>query len=103
MAIHEDLEGIEVAVCMNGQEMGEYEDEGYQSSHESATVRMHEDRWAVSKYVESVINNTFSVKCTVNPAYRASSPRILFQVFVDGVKAHGRLVQRKKINSKAHV
>jgi hypothetical protein len=85
IAVHDDIESIGVAVRMNGQDIREYETENDDSTHDVAAVRDHEDRWTVTKYIESVTDANFSIKLLVHPEYHATSPKLGFNVWVDGV------------------
>src|SRR4051812_502722 len=95
MAIHDDLEGIEVVVCTDGQNMLEYGAEPEESTHASAAVRLHEEQWTVTRYIESKTDQYFSIKCKVHPEHLATSPQLGFDIYLDGVRISEPLVARE--------
>lgn len=96
MAIHEDVSGIEVAICRDGVVATEYEADPEESLHVNPNVRFHEDRWTVAKYIESITNETFSIKFTVHPHYVSTSAKLGFEVLIDGVRVWEPLVDSWK-------
>lgn len=96
MAIHDDIEGIEVTICMNGEPMPEYDAEAEQSTNPSPIVSLNEDMCTVSKYIEAVTDQNFSVKFKISPEYTATSHHLGFEVLLDGVRVWEPLIDRMK-------
>jgi hypothetical protein len=92
MAIHDDVDGIEVSICMKGEELQEYETETKESQNANPLIRYYEDQWTVTKYVESETDEDFSIKFTVQPYYQATSAKLGFEVLLDGVRVRESLV-----------
>jgi hypothetical protein len=78
MAVHDDVEGIEVAVCVDGQALKEYKTDN------DPAVRFHEDTCTVTNYIEAVTGKNFTFKLAINSSYNATSPNLNFEIAVNG-------------------
>ncbi|TGO79330.1 hypothetical protein BELL_0036g00190 [Botrytis elliptica] len=77
MAVLDSLPGIEVAVCVDGEPLKEYENtedelilnepEGLGKKFE---VAKHQRSVTIKKFVESTAGNFFTIKCTIKSPYR---------------------------------
>jgi hypothetical protein len=77
MAILDELPGIEVAVCIDEQQVHEYFDDEFHTKPHVNTV---------STYIESETSREFAVKIIAKEPYALNCPTLGFQIFVDGVK-----------------
>jgi hypothetical protein len=86
MAILDQLPGIEVAVCIDEQQLEEYPDDEFQARPHVNTV---------STYIESKTLREFSVKILVKEPYVLTCPTLGFQIIVDGVKVREPLLTQR--------
>jgi hypothetical protein len=86
MAILDELPGIEVAVCINEQQIREYVDDDSLATPQLNTV---------SKYIMSEKLAEFSIKIIVKEPYALNCPTLGFQIIVDGVKVREPLLTQK--------
>jgi hypothetical protein len=93
MAIHDDLPGIEVTVKSNGYPLLEYDTENDRPSHRDISVRLHEENWTRTNYIESFTGGEFSIGVAIHPGHTLDCPNIGFKVVVDGVKASEPLLR----------
>ncbi len=92
MAIHEDLPGVEVTVCLNGEASKEYPAENDDFEHEDPAVVLHNQTWTITNYIEAVTGKPFTIKMKACDPFRLQSPTIGFDVYVDGNYIDGTLL-----------
>jgi hypothetical protein len=85
MAIHPDLPGIEVTVCVDGSPLTEYDTENDEITHDDPAVALRKNTCTVTKYVEVVEGKEFGVTMAVNAPYELDCDAISFRLTVDGV------------------
>ena len=84
MAIHGDLEGIEVTICIDGQPVTEYETDNDEIEHSQPLVKLHQANVTVTNYIEAITNKEFSIKVEIRPPYKFDCPTLTFQIMIDG-------------------
>ena len=93
MAILQMLPGVEVAVCVDGEALVEYDNGDFEAQLGSTTV---------SSYVESETGKEFSIKLIVQDPFDLFYPTLSFQIFVDGVKVREPLLRRTMYEKGTH-
>jgi hypothetical protein len=86
MAILDEIPGIEVAVCIDEQQLKEYVDDEFHGRPHVNTI---------STYIESETLREFSVKILIKEPYVLNCPTLGFQIIVDGVKVREPLLTQK--------
>lgn len=81
MAAHDDLPGIEVSVCMNGEKTKEYYAESKINQHDRK-VALHQTAWSVTKFIESIEESGFSVKVDIKKPYKLDCDALSFELEV---------------------
>lgn len=84
MAIHGDLEGIEVTICIDGKPVTEYETDNDEIKHNDPVVVIHQANMTVTNYIEATTNKEFTIKIQVQSPYKIDCPRLGFYTTVDG-------------------
>ena len=102
MAIHPDLPGIEVTVCVDGQALKEYETENDPIKHKVQAIAAHQEKCTITKFVESADDTAFAVQLAVRAPYKMTSRRLKFEVEVDGVWVESPLMHVNKYNNTHH-
>jgi hypothetical protein len=92
MAVLDDLEGIEVTICVDGQALHEYNDDEIEA--QAGAVGAHQASKTVSKYIEAATGKEFAVKVTVKSPYKMDCPTLSFRCRVDGMKVGSRGLQK---------
>ncbi|TEY58714.1 hypothetical protein BOTCAL_0202g00170 [Botryotinia calthae] len=96
MAILENVRGIKVTVCTDGQALQEYDDDAPEGV--PAGVEGYDEApRTVSKYIESATGKAFYIKLEISKAYKFDSPIVSFQDFVDGIKVSSKHGGKKDI------
>ncbi|PMD38440.1 hypothetical protein L207DRAFT_585338 [Hyaloscypha variabilis F] len=85
MAILSSLPGIQVTVCVGGQDAPEHDDNDMEPNPEPNLV---------SSYIEAETMMEFSIKLIVQDPFNLSYPTLGFQIYVDGVKVREPLLRR---------
>ncbi|CZR63017.1 uncharacterized protein PAC_12914 [Phialocephala subalpina] len=85
MAVHPDLPGVEIVVCVDGVALEEFEDT---EGDESISRQREEDdtTLTVSKYIKSVADQEFGIKYTLQDPFKMDCPILGVTVFLDGKK-----------------
>jgi hypothetical protein len=84
MAVLNHLEGIEVAICVDGQALHEYNDDGIEA--QAGAVGAHQASKTVSKYIEAATGKEFAIKVTVKSPYKMDYPTLYILYKVDGME-----------------
>jgi hypothetical protein len=84
MAIHHDLPGIEVSVCMNGENIKEYQTKSDKADHCDTRVVLHQTAWAITNFIEAIEDNEFSVKISIQQPFQLDCSALSFELTVDG-------------------
>lgn len=84
MAVLEFVPGIEVTVCIDGEPLQEYEDEGAEDDDKS-----------IIRYIEATSDKAFALELRVGPPYVFDCPTLGFTVHVDGKEANSPLLEKK--------
>jgi hypothetical protein len=84
MAILDALPGIEVTVCTEGEPMREYDTENAVITLEDAAIVTHQQNATVTKYIESVTYQVFTINLEVQGLFKLDSPALAFEGYVDG-------------------
>jgi hypothetical protein len=85
MAILSSLPGIQVTVCVGGQDAPEHDDNDMEPNPEPNLV---------SSYIEAETMMEFSIKLIVQDPFDLFYPTLGFQIYVDGVKVREPLLRR---------
>lgn len=89
MAINPALPELEITVNVDGQPLREYEDDDIDGSLHSEPLALRQK--AVSKYVEAVTDQEFSIDLTLCASYEPTSPSLTARVYADGEWISGEI------------
>jgi hypothetical protein len=89
MAVLDITPGIEVTICSGGQALPEYENNDTKAEQVNSSA--YKTYRTVSRYVESVTGQEFSVNMSLSPRFNFDCPTIAFRVHVDGVEVFTNL------------
>lgn len=94
MAIHEDLPGIEIKVCVDDIRLEEYDDEEEQSVQptEAGSVKK------VSRYIESLADQEFTIKYWVRHPFELDYPMLGVDVLMDGKRVVQKVLRKGRID-----
>lgn len=95
MAIHGEIPGIQVTVCVNGRPLEEFNVDNDPSEHQDPVVRGHEQSCTKTVFIESQTGKEFTVKIRVKKPYHMDSPNLSFRTFVDGQIVWKPLMRRR--------
>lgn len=84
MAIIADLPGLEVNVCIDETSLEEFDDKGEEEEEESPQPQQADATKSISKYIKSVADQEFVIKWSAQDPFKVDSPRLSFDVVVDG-------------------
>lgn len=90
MAVQPDLPGIEVIVCVDDIPLKEFEDD-----EEERQLGSGGPTKKVSKYIESVADQEFTVKYFVRHPFKLDSPMLGGDVLVDGKRVAQKVLSKK--------
>ena len=105
MAIIDTLPGVEVTVQVDEEALREYnDDEGDRPKH------IHPNGHHVSKYIEAIDDQEFTILTTLRQPYAPDSPSVTAKTYIDGQRADGRIaknlayamINRCKLRSKGN-
>ena len=96
MAILDLVPGLEVTVCVDDHPLEEYNDDEEVEAQPGEAFQ-HQASRTVSKYVESITDKEFEIRCNVTSAFNMDCPTLFFTVFVDGAKLVSRLIRYKTL------
>ncbi|KAL3425106.1 hypothetical protein PVAG01_04387 [Phlyctema vagabunda] len=94
MAIHKDVKGYEVTVCVDGEPLKEYEHTLEQGSPSADRVAQHKAEKTMTRYVEAVDGKAFTIKIGIKRRTTIRCEALVFRVFVDGKKIRGKYSSR---------
>jgi hypothetical protein len=100
MAIHKDVEGIEVFICVDGERATGYNADYEFYEEENQAVAEHQERVTISNYVESTTGKEFSIHLLVKSSYQMDSPALSFQTSVDENWVNLVFVDKEDINGE---
>lgn len=63
----------------------------------SEDVRTHQMNYTITKYIESVTDAQFLVKCIVKPTYVMDCEKLAFKVFIDAERMRGPTIDRNQL------
>lgn len=95
MAIHGELPGIQVTVCVDGRALEEFNVDNDRSEHRDPVVRGHEQNCTKTVFIESQTGKKFTIKIRVKKPYHMDSPNLSFRTFVDGQVVWKPLMRRR--------
>lgn len=98
MAIQDHVPGLEVAVCINGKPLEEYdndEEEEAKPGLQSEAFRYQAAR-TVTKYIESVSDQEFAIQLTIGPPFKMDYACLSIDVHIDGKKVDSPLMLKSK-------
>ena len=84
MAVHEDLPGVEASICVDGQPIQKFGTDNDEVKHDNHAVRLHQETWTTTKYVESQTDKEFTIKLALKEPYIMDCPSLVFKVILDG-------------------
>ncbi|KUJ09409.1 uncharacterized protein LY89DRAFT_724405 [Mollisia scopiformis] len=91
MAIHPDLPGVEVTICVNGIPLEEFDD-----PPEEGTPFQPNTTKSISKYVKSMTDQEFTIKYTMGHPFDVDCPNLKVHVCVDGKSVPGKAFDRDR-------
>jgi hypothetical protein len=98
MAILTSLPGITATVLIDGAVAPEIPDpDEIQVSHKNPRVAHHQTNVTVSRYIQCVTDEPFSIKLKVEPPYRIDCPKLGFEIKVDGKAAWTATAARPRL------
>lgn len=84
MAIHEDFPGITATVLMDDGPIPEYDIKNDDVEHEDPEVIEHQEASTVTKYIECIESQPFSINIEIKRPYRFDCNALSFEFYVDG-------------------
>ena len=84
IAILDALPGIEITICTEGDPTRVYDTENAVVTHKDAAVASHQQNVTVTKYIESVTDQVFTIELEVQGLFKLDSPALAFEVYGDG-------------------
>ena len=98
MAILTSLPGITATVLIDSAVAPEIPDpDEIQVSHKNPRVAHHQANVTVSRYIQCVTDEPFSIKLKVEPPYRIDCPKLGFEIKVDGKAAWTATAARPRL------
>jgi hypothetical protein len=92
MAIHPDLPGVEVVVCVNGVPLEEFNDDETESEIAQPAGNVTKK---ISKYVKSVEDQEFVIRWTLRAPFEMDCPAVTAYLYLDGKLLFRRIIEGK--------
>ncbi|KAL3425107.1 hypothetical protein PVAG01_04388 [Phlyctema vagabunda] len=103
MAIFDFVPGIEVTVCVDGQPLPEFDDDDDSAklaqAHSPQSLEEYCAKRTVSRYVQSIDDKDFTVRCEIRPPYQMDCPGLAIFLEVDHRHIDGRWIMKNGANS----
>jgi hypothetical protein len=93
MAILQGLPGIRVTVCVEREEVHEYDDN--EDEVKPGEVGQYQASKTVSKFIESTPGQVFAINLSAGSPYKFDCGSLAFVIFADGRKVYKPLLQKK--------
>lgn len=99
MAIHEDVPGIEVSVCIESGALGESDLDNEKVRHKKDHVVTHHMKWTVTKSIVGTIGEAITVNYAVDRSYKFDCAGLFFGLYVNRRMVVGRYLPKHIYNS----
>jgi hypothetical protein len=98
MAIQDDIPGLEVAVCIDGKPLEEYDNDEEEQAKPGlpSEVFQYQAARTVTKYIESVSDQEFAIQLTLGPPFKMDYACLKARIHVDGREVDSLLIQKSR-------
>lgn len=98
MAIQDDVPGLEVAVCIDGKPLEEYDNDEEEQVKPGlpSEVSQYQAARTVTKYIESVSDQEFTIQLTLGPPFKMDYACLNTRIHIDGKKVDSPSIQKSR-------